>query len=173
MTDTSTSAATGRPATPAARQTIDFRSTTYPDGGVAASWTERDVRVGGPAAEGTSSTPAPAITAARYFSAGPAAGIAVVLGRDGAYELRTARTYSHSYFSATPHSPFPPQTRLTGKSNVPFALGNLRFGTGQALVNVDDPNVVALVDGARVADVRTLYGGHRVLVERATSAQAR
>lgn len=151
-----TPAATSSPVAPGlvlASQTIDIRSVSNPPGGVTMWSTEREFRLAG-AREGidTYTSLQDAISAARQLSAGDMPGLAVVQFRGG-FRVHDVHATSRTYLATSTHGAIPPSTRLTGRSSVPFAAGNIRAGEQAATSTpavVRSDRLAALVDGERV-----------------------
>ncbi|MCW2924923.1 MAG: hypothetical protein JWM98_2327 [Thermoleophilia bacterium] len=135
-----------------ASQTIDVRTNAFPGGGATVWTTEREFRLAG--ARGgidTFASVTDAIAAARALSAGDMPGLAVMTWRGG-YRIHDVHASSTTWVSTSTHAPYPPQTRLTSRSSVPFAAGNLRTDDGTGRNNpavVRSAALVALIDGAR------------------------
>jgi hypothetical protein len=137
-----------------ASQTIDITARPFPGGGATMWSTEREYRLAG-ARDGidTFSSVYDAVRAARTLSRGEMPGLAVVAWRGG-FRIHDVHAASRTYFSSSTHAPVPPITRVTRRSSVPFAAGNLRMGNGAggrynpAVVRNDA--LVALVDGERL-----------------------
>lgn len=150
-----------------ASQTIDMRATALPHDNVSVWSTEREFRLAG-ARDGiaTFTSATDAIRAASQLSAGAMPGLAVVEWRGG-YRVHDVHATSRTYWSNSPHGPFPPVTRETSRSSVPFAAGNLRpDGNAHTPAVARSEALVALVDGARVFTPSTdRWAGRPKLVE--------
>ncbi len=158
-----------------ASQTINVTAKVVPGTGQTTMWsTERQFRLAG-AREGidTYASVYDAVNAAAQLSAGEMPGLAVVRFRGG-FRLHDVHTSSRTYFSTSPDGPFPPVTRLTKQSSVPFAAGNVRPSTAPGSQHspavVRDSSLVALVDGERsfVPSTDATWAGRPRLVERPT-----
>ena len=140
-----------------ARQVINVHSAPLPPGGALMRWTEREVRVAPamPEHSGFASID-DAVDAARMLSRGSLPGLAVVPVEDG-FGIAKLRTYSATLQSVTSEPGQAPHTEVIASSNVPFAIGNLRFGSmTHGLPLVGDAPVQAIVDGSQI--LRTAPG---------------
>ncbi|MCW2921614.1 MAG: hypothetical protein JWL76_1488 [Thermoleophilia bacterium] len=164
-------AAAGTP-TVLASQTIDASVTSNPAGHTTMWSTDREFRLAG-AHDGldTYTSVYDAIRAASALSAGEMPGLAVVHFRGG-FRVHDVHTASRTYWSNSPHGPMAPITKLTSKSSVPFAAGNVRPsdapGNRHSPAVVRDDSLVALIDGDRafVPSTDASWAGRPRLVER-------
>ncbi len=158
-------------ATVLASQTINVSATSNPAGHTTMWSTEREFRLAG-AHDGldTYASVYDAVRAASALSAGEMPGLAVVHFRGG-YRVHDVHTASRTYWSNSPHGPMPPITKLTSKSSVPFAAGNVRPsdapGNRHSPAVVRDSSLVALIDGDRafVPSKDLTWAGRPRLVE--------
>ena len=155
-----------------ASQTINVSAQSNPAGHTTMWATEREFRLAG-ARDGldTYASVYDAINAASTLSAGEMPGLAVVHFRGG-YRVHDVHTASRTYWSNSPHGPMPPITKLTSRSSVPFAAGNVRPsdapGNRNSPAVVRDAALVAIIDGARafVPSKDASWAGRPRLVER-------
>lgn len=150
-----------------ATQTIDMVSRGLPGGGATMWSTERSFELTGSAhGIATYASLTDALDAARQLSEGRNPGVAVMSWRGG-YRLHDVRTTSRTYFSNSTHSPWPPVTRETKRSNVPFSAGNIRDENRTSNPAVArDSHLIALVDGGQTwrVDANQTWGGAPRLV---------
>lgn len=166
-----TVAAAGTP-TVLASQTINVSAQSNPAGHTTMWSTEREFRLAG-ARDGldTYASVYDAINAASTLSAGEMPGLAIVRFRGG-FRVHDVHTASRTYWSNSPHGPMPPITKLTSKSSVPFAAGNVRPsdapGNRHSPAVVRTDALVALIDGERafVPSADASWAGRPRLVER-------